>query len=389
VIVRWSGREAHALRQAMRLSIDDFARHAEVSPRSVARWAQRGEQIRLRWDVQRLLDRVLAEAGPQVQARLTALLSPSQEQTPPPSKVDTHQTLTDALLSPCPPAEPPRLIHLERALARVHVAIQSCHYDRAAADLPGLIHLIEGAQPRQRRGKLAADACRLATDLLLTLGDVPMAMLAAQRAEAAAATDGQPLAIAASAGATVRVLTRCGQESHAATLARGAADRLACATDLAGPRHQSGYGALLLGGADAHAARGQRNEAMTLLGEAAGFATRLGEHANFGWTAFDPANVALHRMSALLRLGDPGMALHVARELDPHQIRLPERRAAWHLDTARACHTLGRHAETLAALQNARTISPAETRLLAAELGCNMAPPPASRHRRPGADDRA
>lgn len=167
----------------------------------------------------------------------------------------------------------------------------------------------------------------------------------------------------------VRVLTRCGRPGQAAAVARDAAGRLASATSLDGPRPRSGYGALLLGGAVAHAAAGQRAEAMSLLGEATPIAAELGEDANYGWTAFAPANVALHRMSALLSLGDPGMALYVAKELDPQRIRLPERRAALHLETARACHTLGRRPEADAALRHASDISPAETRAVATQLG--------------------
>lgn len=369
MIVRWSGREAHALRQAMHLSIDAFARHAQVSPRSVARWAQRGAQIGLRWDVQRLLDGVLAEAGPQVRERLAALLSSTLED-PSPSKVDNHHTaLIDAMLAPSPATEPVHLIHLERGLARLHMAVQSCRFPQAAAELPGLLRQIQGAHPPDRRATLTAEAHRLAADLLLKLDDVPMAMLAAQRAEQAAHDCGHAIAIAAASRTTVRVLTRCGRTPQAATLARAAADRLAAATDLTGPRPQSGYGALLLGGAVAHAACGERTDAMRLLGEAAGIAAPLGEDANYGWTAFAPANVALHRMSALLSLGDPGMALHVAKELDPQRIRLPERRAAWHLGTARACHTLGRPAEAHTALRHASAISPDETRTVAWELG--------------------
>jgi hypothetical protein len=196
-----------------------------------------------------------------------------------------------------------------------------------------------------------------------------MAMLAAQRAETAALGSGHPLTIAAASRTTVRVLTRCGRAAHATVLASNAAENLATVTCLAGPRPQSGYGALLLGGAVAHAARGQRTEAMTLLGEATEIASRLDEDANFGWTAFAPANVTLHRMSALLSLGEPGLALHVAKELEPQRLRLAERRAAWHLDTARACHILGKRAEADAALRLADGISPTESRSVAAELG--------------------
>lgn len=182
MIVDWSGREAHALRQAMRLSIDGFARHAKVSPRSVARWAQLGARIRPRWDVQRLLDRVLADAGPEVQTRLTALLSAPTPSSEAPSNVDA---LIDALVRPAPPPEgTTRLIHAERALARVHMALQSCRYAQASADLPDLIRLIAATSPVRRRAKLTAEAYRICAELMLKLDDVPMAMLAAQRAEA-------------------------------------------------------------------------------------------------------------------------------------------------------------------------------------------------------------
>jgi len=388
VIVRWSGREAHALREAMRLSIDDFAAHAKVSPRSVARWAQRGMHIRLRWDVQRLLDGVLAAAGPQVQARLAELLTPpaSPEAWPEaPTPAPHLHALIDTMLDPPRPGrEKPRLIHLERAIARTHMAIQSCRYARAGDELPDLMRLLASAQAHPdpavtpRLCKLAADTYRVATDLLLKLDDVPMAMLAAQRCEREAGASGQPVAIAAADRATVRVLTRCGLQRHAAGLARRAADRLASTTNLDGPRPLSGYGTLLLRGAVAHAGAGERSEAMMLLGEASGIAARLGEDANFGWTAFDPADVALHRMSALLSLGDAGMALHVARELDPRRIRLLERRAAWHLGTARACHTLGKRADARIALRHAESIAPDEihlrpaNRTLAEELGLRV-----------------
>ncbi|HEX6685686.1 MAG TPA: hypothetical protein VF062_23120, partial [Candidatus Limnocylindrales bacterium] len=320
--MRWSGREANALRAAMHLSIDDFARHAQVSPRSVARWAQRGAQIRLRWDVQRLLDRVLAEAGPPVHTRLDELLTPSPAAAPEPDVPDPDLAeLIDAMLDPAEPegstAAGPRLIHLEKAIAHTHMAVQSCQYGRAGGELPGLLRLLAAARTRAdipfptRVGKLAADAYLVATDLLLKLDDVPMAMLAAQRCEREARASGQPLAIAAGERATVRVLTRCGRQRHAAELARRAAGRVAEATKLDGPRPLSAYGALLVRGAVAHAAAGQRAEAMTLLGEASAIAARLGSDANFGWTAFDPADVALHRMSALLSLDDPDTALSV------------------------------------------------------------------------------
>jgi transcriptional regulator with XRE-family HTH domain len=375
VVAVWSGREAQALRAAMRLSIDDFAGRAGVSRRSVAKWSQLGTRTRLRWDVQRNLDQLLSSAGPEVHARLTELLERPERAPTGGTDPIWASTLVAALLDPPPPVEGARarpLLHLERAIARARMALQACQYGIAVGEIVRLLPAlaVAGADPQLafpwRVRKIASDAYDVLAWLLLKLEEVPLAMLAAQRCEREAEASGQPLAIAAGRRATVRVLTRCGQEHHAATLAAQAADRLSESTALDGPRPLSAYGALLLRGAEAHACAGGRTEAMTLLGEAAAVARRLGMDGNFGWTAFGPTDVALHRISALLALGDPGMALHVARGVDPHRITVTERRVALHLDTAQAWHRLGNDPAARAALEWASTLAPDEVRLRSA-----------------------
>ena len=46
MVAVWTGREANALREAMRLSIDDFAVRACISRRAVANWSARGSGMR-------------------------------------------------------------------------------------------------------------------------------------------------------------------------------------------------------------------------------------------------------------------------------------------------------------------------------------------------------
>jgi tetratricopeptide (TPR) repeat protein len=353
----------------MRLSTDEFAERVGVSRRSVAMWSRRGASVRLRWDVQRVLDRLVSTAAPEVRARLTQLLAaPDHGSTRgAPALSAAAAALVDALLNPAPDTPAPPLIHLERAVARAHMSMQACEYRQALDDLPRLLRLLAAARGDHgcswRVHKLSADAFHLAAALLLKLDEVPLAMLAAQRGEHQARVSGQPLSVAAGQRATIRVLTRCGQERNAAVMARTAAQRLVSETSLDGPRPLSAYGALLLGGALAYARAEARTEAMSLLSEASEAARRLGRDGNFGWTAFGPTNVTLHRIGVLLDLGDPGMAVHVAQGVDPQRITLAERKAAYHLGTARALERLGKPAQARAALHLADRVAPDEVRL--------------------------
>lgn len=71
--LQWTGREATALRQAMRLTYEQFADRFDVSPRSVAHWAARPEIVP-RPGTRRLLEDVLLNAPDHIQARFDALI---------------------------------------------------------------------------------------------------------------------------------------------------------------------------------------------------------------------------------------------------------------------------------------------------------------------------
>ena len=372
----WSGREAHALREALRMSIDDFAVHLGASRRGVAKWSVRGSAVKLRWDTQRALDTALAKATPQERDRLRQLLEAPSE--PSPAKVSRRvlcasvaATLGDVLISPPEPtgAAPPALIRLEQEVARVRMGYQAGGYSEIVAGIPALTQALAEARADAevrfpaRVHRLASSVHHVTASLLLKLGDLPLAMLAAERCAQEAAASGDPLAVASAARARSRVLMRSGHQDRAGTMATRAAQVLRQTTGLAGPRPLSAYGALTLCAAVAAGRSGDRLEALVLLDEAGRAAKQLGMEGNFGWTAFGPTNVAQHRVSVLLALNDAESALRAAAQVDPAAIAQAERRASFYVDSAHAFHLVGRPAESLTALERAYAIAPEEVRL--------------------------
>ncbi|MFD7222921.1 hypothetical protein ACFV9P_18095 [Streptomyces sp. NPDC059892] len=77
----------------------------------------------------------------------------------------------------------------------------------------------------------------------------------------------------------------------------------------ASPTYLSIYGTLLLVGAMAVARIEDRATANRFLAEAEQTAQRLGHGANHMWTAFSPTNVAIHRISTAVELGDVQIAV--------------------------------------------------------------------------------
>lgn len=74
---RWSGVEVRVLREAMRMSLRDFAAHLGVSARAVSKWEAGGEEIHPQPVNQAALDTCLARSDPDMQARFASLTSDS------------------------------------------------------------------------------------------------------------------------------------------------------------------------------------------------------------------------------------------------------------------------------------------------------------------------
>lgn len=73
-VVRWTGREAKALREALRMSGRDFANHTGLSTSTIADMEAKGDQAHLRHATQQLFDNALAEASEAAKRRFCAIL---------------------------------------------------------------------------------------------------------------------------------------------------------------------------------------------------------------------------------------------------------------------------------------------------------------------------
>jgi transcriptional regulator with XRE-family HTH domain/tetratricopeptide (TPR) repeat protein len=73
-IRKWTGRESHALREAMRLSQRQFADRLGVTGRAVSKW-ESGHVKNLRSDSQDILDTMLRQVSAEVRARFELILS--------------------------------------------------------------------------------------------------------------------------------------------------------------------------------------------------------------------------------------------------------------------------------------------------------------------------
>lgn len=72
-VQQWTGREARALRSALRMSMRAFAEHLGVALRTVAKWEKHGEATQPRPDTQAILDTALARADSTAQSRFEVL----------------------------------------------------------------------------------------------------------------------------------------------------------------------------------------------------------------------------------------------------------------------------------------------------------------------------
>ncbi len=152
-VVRWSGREARALREAQRMSVREFAARLGVNDSAVSSWERRGSDARLRYQTQQILDTELARASVDVQLRFETTLaaggmpsetsSDSDELSPsassqrggprgaPPAIRATlgprSSSRTSALLQAVEPAESSRMIYLPppSAADRLHGFLRS------------------------------------------------------------------------------------------------------------------------------------------------------------------------------------------------------------------------------------------------------------------------
>ncbi|MER5337960.1 hypothetical protein [Micromonospora sp. NPDC002717] len=407
-VTTWTGREANALRHALRMSVTAFAEHLGAARRTVAKWSSQGDSVLPRADMQAALDTVLARATSDVRERFEALRMTGTSgapisTTPPYTGADADTggdgdggsgsdgdvrrrdllrkaavgvaaapsvaPLLDALVSPRhPPAAVLSVQQLARDVAAVKRDYQACRYERVLDHLVTLLPALEPAgasaegEHQTQVSVLASELYHVVGSVLLKVGDRGMALVAAERSTRAAAASQDPVAVAASARIMTHALMSNGHDAQAVTLAGNAAGVLDRDTRLASTDAIAVYGALVLRGAVAAARRDDRDTAHAMLDEAMRAAARLGYDGNDRWTGFGATNILLHQVNITLTLGDAGTAIALARTVPLNKVALAERRATLYVDVARAYTQWGRHEHGLNALRTAYEVAPEEIR---------------------------
>ena len=73
IIEEWTGRHAHALRAALRMTNESFAHQLGVAPRTVTKWRERPDMVPSK-QIQQALDTALRQVPPDVRVRFAANL---------------------------------------------------------------------------------------------------------------------------------------------------------------------------------------------------------------------------------------------------------------------------------------------------------------------------
>lgn len=246
-----------------------------------------------------------------------------------------------------------------------HSDYQAARYSAAALNLTNLLSNVDVLG--QRRHPRAAEAIAvyvsgylLAAKLLRKLGAVDLALIAADRASAAS-IDGDSVSDRLLTGyQVVAGLLRVDQVDDAESLALRLASSVGPESARDDPELLSALGSLWLLSAVIAARKTEQFEARTRLEMASGLAELLGSDQNFGWTAFGPTNVAIHRVSVAAELGNPGEALAAASgvQLDALPYGLLGRRAQLHIELAWANAQGKRDSEATLHLLEAEKIAP-------------------------------
>lgn len=254
---------------------------------------------------------------------------------------------------------------LSEAVRAGHVTYQAARYGAVAAELPGLLAqldpLARGVWPRRAESTAVyISGYVLAAKLLRKLGAHDLAMLASDRAATVAVDSDADADRALTGYQVVEGLLHADKVADAETLAVSIAASLTPKVRADEPELLSAVGALWLLAGVIGARRTDKYEALARLGQAGELAQLLGRDANYGWTAFGPTNVAIHRVSVAAELGEAGEALRAAQDVRPGELPpgLTGRRAQLHIDLAWAYAQGKRDSDATLHLIEAEKIAP-------------------------------
>jgi transcriptional regulator with XRE-family HTH domain len=262
----------------------------------------------------------------------------------------------------------PTFDQVTKQLKYVDQAWLSSHFTVVVRHLPKLLHeaqmLAFTAQPSYQVAvsRTLVMAYRLASSVLLKFESNDVAWLAADRAMQAALAVDDTVALARATRSAARSLTSTGQLTSAINALTGMADRMRPELAVRADELLSLYGMLYLAASIAAAKQEDAETALIMHEQAHAAAENFGLHYETYQTFFGLANVALHRVAALVRLHEPGQALEYVRNIDLHSISVlpPERKVNYMFDITTAYTETGRYAEAARTLVEAERVAPEE-----------------------------
>ncbi|MGW2395391.1 helix-turn-helix domain-containing protein [Kitasatospora sp. NPDC001664] len=244
---------------------------------------------------------------------------------------------------------------LRQELSKARRLLYGCRYTELEALLPALLTDLRRAQhdapDSLMLASMAATAYQTTVSMLIKLGDTGNAWLAVGRAMSEAERSGNPIVLASSVRVQTHLMARERHTAPAVTMVQHTADQLGSHYDQREPGDLAAFGLMLLRGVTAASTGGDRSTTTELLDQADEVARYVDRDHPDAWANFSPTNVALHRVSAAVALGDAGAAVEAARPLLRRRIPAPERQAALWVDLARAFNQQGKLSEGYRALR--------------------------------------
>lgn len=262
---------------------------------------------------------------------------------------------------------PAHLHELERDLDDVWLAYQGSRFGYVTHRVPQLLaeaqiaaNAYDGDLALRAQAILALTYQATATTLT-KVGEADLAWIASDRGLVAAQRSGDRVVLGSLFRSVTHSLLSTGRYTEAVQMTNQATVVLEAGMAKASGNMISVYGTLLLAGSMAAARAEDRGATNDFLTEAEGLARRLGQDANHLWTAFGPTNVAIHRVSTAMELGDLQLAVDLGPRIDTDALPT-ERRVRHALEVARAFSMWNRRDEALAAVLGAEQIAPEQVR---------------------------
>jgi hypothetical protein len=246
---------------------------------------------------------------------------------------------------------------------------QQAAYAALGEHLAGLIPNIEvsaanlNGDQRYAAQKLIVHTYNAASSLLKRLGDVELALMAADRAVRTAQSLDDPLLMAAASYRLANVLLTTSRLDDAREVSLHAADSVAPGKT-SSPLSLASWGGLLLTGAVVSARMGDAPGAWELLGEARTASRMLAiEYADIH-TIFGPTNVAIHGVQVAAELGNGDDAVRRGGHVNADRLpsSLHERRGQFLIDLAQGHVLIRSDGIATEALLRAEQAAPEEVR---------------------------